>query len=141
MTPSLWAGVLVLTAGAPTLKEKAAATVVGEWVVEQATVGGKPESSLIGYHWVFNAAGTRHATAKAGGTPAIAGRYTQDPKARTVDLTTATPVESVYLCRYRVDGDTLTLNVGWERAPRPEAMDAPANSLCTLYVMKRVKKD
>jgi hypothetical protein len=38
-----------------------------------------------------------------------------------------------------VDGETLTLNVGWQMAPRPPGFESPLDSKCTLYVMKRVK--
>ena len=41
------------------------------------------------------------------------------------------------MCRFRVDGDTLTLAVGHCRAGRPATVEAGPKA--TVWVMKRVK--
>jgi uncharacterized protein (TIGR03067 family) len=130
-----------LTVAAPALKEKPKPPVslVGEWVIESAVVGGRPSTG--GHNrWVFNPDGTR---AIFDTTKEIAsGTYTTDPKANpaTVDLDPGS-ASGVYPCIYRIDGDTLTINVGWQKSERPTAFESPAGSMCTLYVMKRLKKE
>ena len=139
MTTTLLLG-LTVAAGAPALKEKAApATIVGEWAIEQCTVGGNP-SQGVSNRWVFNADGTRSIVGKEGKEVA-GGNYSTDPKDGTLDLNSTGALGMPYLCRFKVDGDTLTLNVGWQKAPRPPGFDSPPGSQCTLYVMKRVKKE
>lgn len=132
---------LALGIGAPALKEKETPpSLVGEWVIEEATVGGKPSPPGSNPNrWVFRADGTR-AIFGPGGKELVGGNYTTDPKAGTLDLdSTGAATGLPYLCRYKVDGDTLTLNVGWQKAPRPDALESPPASKCTRYVMKRVK--
>jgi|SRR5688572_22193665 len=133
---------LALALGAPALKEKdRPAPLAGEWVIVEATVGGKPSpQGSTPNRWIFNADGSRSIRG-AGGKELAGGNYTTDPKAGTLDLMSTGPPEAPYLCRYKVNGDTLTLNVGWQKAPRPEAFESPADSQCTLYVMRRVKPD
>ena len=41
---------------------------------------------------------------------------------------------------YKVDGDTLTIAVSWDKT-RPTAFDAPAGSLGHVLTLKRVKRD
>ena len=141
MMPTILLG-LALGIGAPALKEKdAPATLAGEWVIVECTVGGKPsQAGPTPNRWIFNADGSRSIQA-SNGKEVAGGTYTTDPKTGTLDLNSTGAPEAPYLCRFKVDGDTLTLNVGWQKAPRPEALESPPNSQCTLYVMKRVKKD
>lgn len=132
---------LVVGIGAPALKDKEApASLVGEWAIEAATVSGKPSPPGGNPNrWVFRADGTRGIFGPDGKELA-GGTYTTDSKAGTLDLdSTGATGEAPYLCRYRLDGDTLTLNVGWQKAPRPDALESPPASKCTLYVMRRVK--
>ena len=141
MTATVLLG-LALGVGAPALKEKdRPATLAGEWVIVEAVVGGRPSPpGAAPNRWVFNADGSR-AIRAADGKELAGGSYTTDTKAGTLDLLSTGAPDAPYLCRYKVDGDTLTLNVGWQKAPRPEAFASPADSQCTLYVMTRVKKD
>jgi uncharacterized protein (TIGR03067 family) len=143
MTATLVLG-LALGVGAPALKEKEKPpSLVGEWVIEQCTVGGKaPQAAPPGRdstRWVFRADGSR-AILGPDGKEIVGGSYTSDVKAGTLDLdSTGGPAGGQYLCLYKLEGDTLTLNVGWQKAPRPTAFESPPDSQCTLYVMKRVK--
>jgi uncharacterized protein (TIGR03067 family) len=132
---------LALTLAAPALKDKSppAPSLVGEWVIEQATVGGQgPGANPNPNRWVFRADGTRTILNSAG-TKLVDGHYTADPKTGAVDFDSGMPPASQYLCLYKLEGDTLTLNVGWQKAPRPTEFESPIGSQCTLYVMKRVK--
>jgi hypothetical protein len=130
---------LALTVGAPALKEKESPpSPIGEWVIEQTTMAGKPLPPVIDpNHWVFRSDGSR-AILGSDGKEVVGGDYTIDLKAGTLDIdSTGGAVGKQYLCRFKVDGDTLTLNVGWQKAPRPASLEP--GSQCTLYVMKRVK--
>ena len=139
MTPTLLLGV-ALGLGAPALKEKdRPPSLVGEWVIEESTVGGKPSPPGANPNrWVFQADGSRRIVGPDGRELA-GGQYTNDPKAGTLDLDGKQPIDAQYLCLYKLDGDTLTLNVGWQKAGRPAAFESVLGSQCTLYVMKRVK--
>lgn len=131
---------LALAVGAPALKEKdRPANLVGEWVIAECTVGGKPSpAGPSPNRWVFKADGSRQILG-AKGQEIVGGSYTADPKGGTLDLKSTGAPEAPYLCRFKVDGDTLTLAVGWQKAPRPEGLASPPGSQCTLYVMTRVK--
>lgn len=130
---------IALGIGAPALKEKESPpSLVGEWVIEQSTVGGRPSPpGMNPNRWVFRTDGSR-AIFGPDGKELVGGNYTTDPKAGTLDLdSTGGPVGGEYLCRFKLDGDTLVLNVGWQKAPRPGGLEP--GTQCTLYVMRRVK--
>jgi uncharacterized protein (TIGR03067 family) len=135
---------LALAVAAPALKDKpkpAPPSIVGTWVVETMVVGGQPR--VLGAdreHWVFNADGSR--TAGPGDTVQRRGTFVLDLKANppALDLT-ADPGNVRHLCIYRIDGDTLTINVGWQESERPAAFESPAGSRCTLRTFKRVRPD
>ena len=139
MTATLVFG-LALGIGAPALKEKEKPpSLVGEWVIEQSTVGGKPSPPGTNPNrWVFNADGSRKIVGPDG-KDLVGGRYTTDLKTGALDLDSNQPIDARYLCLYKLESDTLTLNVGWQKAQRPTAFESPPDSQCTLYVMKRVK--
>ncbi len=131
--------ITVLALGAPALKEKGAkTTIVGEWVAEQCIVSGRPPAQWKGEtRWVFKSDGAR--SISKGGQQLVTGTYSIDTRKSPaiLDLDPNAPAGS-YPCIYKIEEDTLTLNVGWQKAPRPEAFDSPPGSLCTLYVFKRV---
>jgi len=135
MTPVLLT--LALAAAAPAPKEKARPdpSPVGEWVPEGVTVGGKPTQAGTD-RWQFRADGTW--AMYSDGNPVAAGTYTHDPKAAppAADLVGAAngPADP---CRYRVDGDTLTLAVGHDPAARPA--DLRPGPKVTVWVFKRAK--
>jgi hypothetical protein len=142
MYPSLLAA-LALSVGAPAVKEKEKPTIVGEWANEQYTIGGMPpQPAPTGRdlrRWVFRADGSRSILG-VDGKEVAGGRYAADPAAGTLDFESASDASvDKYLCRYKLDGDTLILNVGWPKADRPAGLESPPDSKCTLYVMKRVK--
>ena len=135
--------VAALALGAPALKDppKKQASILGEWVADQCTVGGKPiplDGTAIG--WTFSADGA--VALVNNGRTLDTHHFLADTKASpaTVDLNSQ-KAQECYLCTFKVEGDTLTLNVGWIGAGRPTAFECPAGSKCTLYVLKRVKKD
>src|SRR5690242_14009883 len=99
---------LALSIAAPALREKPAPapTLVGEWVPESVTVGGRtvtPGSD----RWVFRTDGTWAISGR--GQELDAGSFAWDPKASpgTVDLASGVMGRSANLCRFQLDGDTL----------------------------------
>ena len=130
---------LALVVGAPGLKETEQPTsLFGEWVIEKCTAGGveQPPEGMSLVHWVFRKDGQRTLIGPDRKEMA-GGRYTADPKAGTLNLGSGGVNDD--LCRYKVNGDTLMLNVGWPKAPRPTTFESSPGSRCTLLVMKRVK--
>jgi hypothetical protein len=106
-------------------------------MIEQCTVGGKP-AGPVADQWVFRADGSRAILGPEGKTLAE-GQYTTVPTAGALNMNSGNGPNDQYECLYKLDGDTLLLNVGWQKAARPTALESPPGSQCTLYVMKRVK--
>ena len=134
---------LALAVGAPALKEKdKPPTIIGEWTIEESTVGGRPAQpappGISANRWVFRADGSR-AIVGPDGQEVVGGQFVADPKTGNLDLDSTGQGNGSYLCLYKLEGDTLTLNVGWQKAPRPTALESAVGSQCSLYVMKRVK--
>ena len=127
---------LTLVLGAPNLKDPPP-SLVGEWVAESVTVGGKPSESGSD-RWVFAAGGTWaiHNGEKVTGS----GGFTWDPKQSpgTIDLAHGSAGPPTNLCRYRLDGDTLMLSVGHDADVRPA--DVRPGPDVTVWVLKRAKK-
>src|SRR4051812_7275225 len=138
MTPLIVS--LALGIGAPALKEKATPEpmLVGEWVPESVTVGGRP-STPGSNRWAFRADGTYALYAQ--GARLDGGELTGDvgKAGGTLDLAGGNQGLTVNLCRFRVDGDTLTLAVGHNPAGRPA--DVVPGPKVTVWVMKRVKPE
>ena len=136
----------VLTIGAPALKEKPKADndIVGEWVLESMTSGGRgrPQANASPLRYTFTADGkwtvTRGELTLGSG---MRGYFT-DPKKNpaTIDLISDTTEQeqSPRLGIYKVEGNILTLCLGRE-SDRPTAFEATARPRTTLYVFKRVK--
>ena len=132
---------LAIALGAPALKEKPReTTIVGEWEAQEIVVSGRPRKTRVeDTTWVFHADGSREI--RRDGKVAFSGKFTVDAKSSpaTLDLDAKANGEAVYLCIYKVDSDTMTLNVGWQKAPQPSEFTSPDGSQYTLYVFKRVK--
>jgi hypothetical protein len=126
---------LTLALGAPALKDKPAPSLLGEWVPEGVTVGGRP--AMPGSdRWVFRADGTYALYAQ--GARLDGGEMTGDvgTAAGALDLYGEAPGSPPTMCRFRVDGDTLTLAVGHCRAGRPATVEPGPKA--TVWVMRRV---
>src|SRR3954470_16492899 len=102
MTPTLLLGVAV-GLGAPALKEKEKPpSLVGEWVIEECTVGGKPSPPGANPNRrVFHADGSRRIVGRDG-RELVGGQYTNDPKVGTLGLDGKQPIDSQYLCLYKL---------------------------------------
>jgi uncharacterized protein (TIGR03067 family) len=138
VTPTLLSGVLLLTTGAPGLKDKPQpeSTLVGEWAAESVNVGGRP-STPGSDRWVFRPDGTMSIMSQG---QVIGSRdYTLGDKAavRALDLVQNAAQGRADLSLYRIDGDTLTLSVGHQQGGRPA--DLEPKPMVTVWVFKRIK--
>ena len=142
--PTLFAG-LALVASAPGLKDppKKDPTIVGEWVLESAMVGGNPAPiDKAKLRVTFRADGT--STAKEGDRPTKEdSTYTIDPKKDPpeIDLTPRNQGNGNAASGiFKIDGDTLTICFSMGGA-RPKAFASPAGEMTILMTFKRAKKD
>jgi uncharacterized protein (TIGR03067 family) len=132
---------LALSVAAPGLKDKPAPepTLIGEWVPESVTAGGRGIRPGLD-KWVFGLDGTF--AIWANGKVVQSGPFTRDPKAApgTLDLGQAGGRGPADLCRFQIDGETLTLSVGHDQGERPA--DLRPGPKVTVWIFKRAgKKD
>jgi hypothetical protein len=129
---------LALALGAPALKDKPAPSLLGEWVPEGVTVGGRPAAPGAD-RWVFRAGGTYALYAQ--GARLDGGDLTGDvgKAGGALDLAGGNRGLTANRCRFRVDGDTLTLAVGHNPGGRPD--DVGPGPRVTVWVMRRVKPE
>jgi len=138
--------ILATSLAAPALKEKPKADndIVGEWVLESMTTGGKarPNANPRPLRYVFTSDGKwsviRGELALGDGTRG----YFTDPKKNpaAIDLITDTTEQeqTPRLGIYKVEGNMLILCLGRE-SERPTTFEATARPRTTLYVFKRAK--
>jgi uncharacterized protein (TIGR03067 family) len=130
--------VTALGLGAPALKPKPPApSLIGEWVAQEISVGGKPDPVGVEVRWVFGADGTR--TVFHGGERVAAGRYTVDPGASPPAMDLDPEKHSTYPCVFRVEKDKLTVMVNWLQDRRPTGFESLPGTRYMKYVFKRVK--
>jgi uncharacterized protein (TIGR03067 family) len=144
MYPSLLLGVaLVVAAPAPkTEAKKDPPTVVGTWVPESGTVGGKADRPPPGTTFEFTADGTLLIAAEVNPKPEVTS-YTTDPKKEPAEIDVVGPggkKEPPILGIYKIDGDTLTLAMSKD-GTRPTKFESPAGSRVMVMTMKRAKKE
>jgi hypothetical protein len=131
MTPTLLAGVLLLTAGAPRLKDPPAThpPLVGRWAC-QGPVGLEYEFARDGTWVIYQGGRVIDGTART-------YRLNRADGAGAVDLWEGDPG---YPGVYRVEGDRLSLSFRHSGAGRPPAADARGDGVLTL-TFTRVRKD
>ena len=138
---------------APNLKDstKKDTAIVGEWVPESMTMGGKMNlKPPAGMRYEFTADGqwiSRREGAAAKGVPRD---YKLDPKANppTIDVApiatapagVAVAAAQPMLGIYKLEGDTLTICFGVNGEERPKTFESPEGSRVMMMVLKRVKK-
>jgi uncharacterized protein (TIGR03067 family) len=144
MTPSLFI-ILSASVGAPTIKESP--SIVGEWVVEKALVGGKDnviatKGETVRVTFAFTKEGKVLVT--EGSKKPDPADYKVDPKysPAVIDVSPPTPEKGtgVGLMRgiYHIDGDTLTICLS-RGGTRPTKFESPDGSDLMLITMKRAK--
>jgi uncharacterized protein (TIGR03067 family) len=136
MTPTLVPTVLLLAAGAPALKDKSPApALIGQWSPETVTAGSRTVPTEAD-RWEFRRDGTWSMYNQ--GAEISTGTFAPDPQQSpaAMDLTDGLR-RRTYLCRYRVDSDTLVLCIGNATDDRPGDTDAGPRS--TVWVFRRVE--
>jgi uncharacterized protein (TIGR03067 family) len=147
MYASLLVG-LALSLGAPAKdapeKDKG---IVGEWVGEKATAGGKDRPVPPGgINFTFTADG-KFIVREGKREKPDEGTYKVDAKKNPAEIDILPPAEKagrgVVKGIYKVDGDTLTLCFarGKDDSERPTKFDSPEGSNVMLMTLKRAKKD
>ena len=146
---------LALVVGAPNLKDepKKAPEIVGQWVVEKMSVGGK-EGGKLGTEMVYEFTADGKWLIKRDGvlnkTPPREIRYDTKAKPATVDViyTTSAPGKGGIggISRdmhgiYKVEGDTLTICLSPSGGERPTKFDSDQGTPVMLMTLTRVKKD
>jgi uncharacterized protein (TIGR03067 family) len=134
---------------APAIKDppKKDAGVVGEWVPESMTLGGKKMTTPVGVRYELTADGQWISLVEAMRVGMPASRYYRlDAKADppTIDIITPSPPEGARsdptLGIYKVEGDTMTVCYSLGK-DRPTKFESPEGSRAMLMVLKRVKKE
>jgi uncharacterized protein (TIGR03067 family) len=134
---------LALAVGAPGAKDppKKEASVVGEWAVESAVIGGRRDDPPPGTTWALAADG-KSVFAIPGGADSAAGTYTTDPKKDPawVDFSAGpkgTPMRGIY----KRDGDTLVLCLALKvDGERPTAFESEAGAQVILITLGKARK-
>jgi uncharacterized protein (TIGR03067 family) len=136
---------LAIVVGAPAKKDppaKEPPSLVGEWVGESGTRGGKPDNPPPGTTITFTADGNvRFKEGKD--DKAEEGTYKADPKKSPAEIDIVPSKDGkapTILGIYKIEGDTLTMCIvmGGER---PKEFASPAGSEVMLITCKRAKKE
>jgi uncharacterized protein (TIGR03067 family) len=136
---------LALVAGAPAKKDpppKEPPSLVGEWVAESGTRGGKPDNPEPGTAITFTADGKVLLKEGADRKPEE-GTYKADPKKKPAEIDIVPPATDkgpTIIGIYKLEGDTLTLCITMG-GDRPKEFASPAGSEIMMITCKRAKKD
>jgi uncharacterized protein (TIGR03067 family) len=137
--------ILALAVGAPAPKAEAKKdppTVVGRWVPENASVGGKNDPPPPGTTFEFTADGKFLMITDGNARPETSS-YTTDPKKEPAEIDLDGPggkKDPPILGIFKTDGDTLTLAMSKD-GTRPTKFESPAGSRVMIITMKRAKKE
>jgi uncharacterized protein (TIGR03067 family) len=143
MTPVIILGIVVVAAPLPKERPKPPPSVVGEWVLVNATFDGVEEKFVDGpRRFVFDADGTY--TVFRGGRKQYEHEYGTNPKTDPagMDLERVLSGErGTHEAIYKVAGDTLTICWAIRQTPRPTKFESTADSKTVLWVFQRVKRE
>jgi uncharacterized protein (TIGR03067 family) len=140
---------LAVAVGAPGVKEvpKKEPSLVGEWVGEKATAGGKDRPVPAGgIKFTFTADG-KFTVHEGKREKPDEGTYKADTKKDPAEIDIFPPAEKAGRGTvrgiFKVEGDTLTLCFagGKDDAQRPTKFESPADSNVMLMTLKRAKKE
>jgi uncharacterized protein (TIGR03067 family) len=133
---------LAVGVSAPALKDPPPKTesIVGEWVIESVTLGGKAATSAAGIRYEYTADG-QQITRGERGRKTNYHSYKVDPKADPPTIDMSSPASGPELRGiYKVEGDSLVFCFGFDADSRPTRFESPDGSRLILMVLKRVKK-
>jgi uncharacterized protein (TIGR03067 family) len=126
---------------APKVKDKAP-SIVGEWVVESRTIGGRVLAQpAVRTRLVFRADGTYTFVVNGQDADPHGHKFKLNPKADPAEIDFVPREKPEYLGVFKIEKDALTLCVNPAGDARPTAFESAAESRTTLYVFKRAGKD
>jgi uncharacterized protein (TIGR03067 family) len=137
---------IAVAVAAPLPKErvKSTSSIVGEWVMEQVTVGGADVTEVVGDEWwVFSEEGT-YTVYRGTGKEFDGPRYVTDQKSVPTTIDADVPQGREHIRRrgiFKIEGDVMTVCWASEDGSRPTAFESKKGSPTTLYVFKKVKKE
>jgi uncharacterized protein (TIGR03067 family) len=142
MTPTLLFGTLILTVGAPGLKDKVPKDppIVGRWQATDLNVNGQPDNQFRGMEYEFTPKGewVIYRDGKVIDQTARTYRLNQEAGPRAVDVSEG---PAPHLGIFLVDGDVLKLSFTvLDNQGRPAKADETGPGLMTL-TFTRVKKN
>jgi len=138
--------VLAVAVGAPGVKDppKKEASIVGVWIREKLTAGGKDESELgAGARFTFTEDG-KFLMKQKDRDEREEGKYKVDPKKDPAEIEfegRRGKKDSPILGIYKLDGDSLTLCINGGENARPTKFESPEGSQNILMTFKRAKKE
>lgn len=139
---------LAITLGAPALKEppKKDAGIVGEWVLESSSFGGKADKIAGDNRYEFTADGKWLIRLNRAEVKALPRQFKVDAKANpaTIDVTFLKPdggalQQPAILGIYKIEGDTLTICYA-PGSERPTSFEPAGGARAAVIVLKRAKK-
>lgn len=148
MTATLLLG-LAVAVGAPPLKDrpKNEAGIVGEWVLERSTLGGKAAKIAEGLRYEFTADGQWIIRRDGAVVKALPRQFKVDAKANpaAIDVTYQKPdggplPQPAMLGIYKIEEDTLTICYAPGSTERPTTFEPAGGDRVAVLVLKRAKK-
>jgi uncharacterized protein (TIGR03067 family) len=140
---------VALGVSAPKLKHlpKTDTGIVGQWVLESSTFGGKAAKIANDLRYEFTADGQWIIRREGAEVKALPRTFKVDAKANpaTIDVTYQKPdggpaQQPGMLGIYKIEGDTLTICYAPGSADRPTTFDPADGARVAVLVLKRAKK-
>src|SRR5262245_42964237 len=142
MLPTLFAG-LALLAAAPALKDPPpkSAAIEGEWTIETALVGGKPDEAIQLNPIDKIVITSNRWTVIGGGKPTYETSFRLDPRQNPAQLDFGSPGQDGVTTGaiFKLNGDSLVICYVLE-GERPAKFECPSGSSVRMITLKRLKK-
>ena len=145
LVPLLALALLAPAAGsAPKVKNKAppAPPIVGEWVVQSRTTGGRAiPLTAVPTRLVFRADGTYTFVVNGQDPDPDGHKFKVNPKTDPAEIDFEPREKPAYPGVFKIEKDTLTVCINPAGDARPTTFESAAGSKTTLYVLKWASKD
>jgi uncharacterized protein (TIGR03067 family) len=145
LVPLLAVALFASAAGsAPKVKDKVppAPPIVGEWVAESRTIGGRVIAQpAVHTRLVFRADGTYTFVVNGQDPDPDGHKFKVNPKTDPAEIDFEPREKPAYLGVFKIEKETLTLCINPAGDPRPTTFESAAGSKTTLYVFRRASKE